>query len=102
MADYTIKISAESEIDILESYLYYEEKKNGLGARFLEKLDESFASIKQSPFSYNIKYKTLRMFLMKVFPFLIFFIVNEELKEIQVIGVLHSKRNPKLINSRIS
>lgn len=98
--DYKIKISNEAEIDIIEALIYYEERKLGLGERFLKTLDESLILISNNPVLFIKKYKELRMYVMRTFPFLIYYLIEEENKEILIFSVLHSKRDPKLIKKR--
>lgn len=46
-------------------------------------------------------YKGIRRFVIKKFPYGVYYKVNVENKEIQIIGVIHFKRSSKILRKRI-
>ena len=71
---FEIRFSREAEEDILESFLWYETQKPGLGEIFLATLDYAAESIKMNPKAFRIRYKKkVRAFVMNQFPFLILY-----------------------------
>ena len=55
---YDLVIKEEAELDIFESYQWYESKRNGLGEEFLNVLEGYFKDIQQSPTHYQVRKKT--------------------------------------------
>ncbi len=95
-----VSLSDEAEKDIEEAYIWYENQKNGLGEDLITELEKSFKKIQQNPTAYRIRYKKkVRGFLMSVFPYLILYFVD---KNIKIISVFHTHRQPKTLKKRIS
>ncbi len=67
---YKLIIKDEANLEIIESYLYYESKYLGLGDRFENQLEEYFDRISKFPFHYEMKRKPYREAFIKNFHFL--------------------------------
>jgi toxin ParE1/3/4 len=89
---FLISISDDSELDILEGYLWYEEQKTGLGDQFLNALEESFKKITGNPDYYHFVQTDTRVYSIKKYPFNIVYFL--EINMIKVIAVFHTSRNP--------
>lgn len=90
---YQIKLEPEAKLDIQNAIDYYNEKESGLGNRFYQTIVLSFDVLINNPF-YQIRYRNVRCFYIKPFPFLIHFVVEENTKIIHVLGVIHTSLNP--------
>ncbi|HEY9184680.1 MAG TPA: type II toxin-antitoxin system RelE/ParE family toxin [Salegentibacter sp.] len=86
-------IKEEAQLEIIEAFLYYEEKKVGLGGSFLDHLDSYFKWIKNYPFHFSEKRKPFREAVIKRFPYLIIYEVLEN--EVIVYSVFNTWQNPK-------
>jgi len=96
---YSYNVSQEAEWDILESYLWYEEKREGLGEEFLASLDKAKKAIISNPGTYRIRRKNARGFLVDRFPYIILYALEEE--NINVISVFHTSKDPTSWEDRI-
>ncbi len=72
-----------------------------LGEDFKSKVNEEFNYIKQYPKHYQKKYEELRQAIVTRFPYTVYYLIEEELKMIVVIGVLAQKQNFDRIIKRI-
>lgn len=54
---YNIRISDEAESDVLHSYRWYEEQKEGLGEDFLVVIDAGLLTISANPMIFQIRLK---------------------------------------------
>lgn len=97
---YTASIYSEAEEDIDSAFVWYEQKQIGLGDSLYNSLNNSVASICNNPFCCEEIYKDIRRFVIKKFPFGLYYRINVEQKEVQIIGVIHFKRNPKVLKKR--
>jgi toxin ParE1/3/4 len=97
---FNINVSSYAEIDLYESFVFYEEREAGLGDKFISYIDESFNFIAENYLASPVIYKKVRRFVARRFPFFIYYLINASENEILIIGVLHSKRNPKLFKKR--
>lgn len=52
---YNIRISDEAESDLLHSYRWYEEQKEGLGEDFLVVIDSGLQTISDNPMIFQIR-----------------------------------------------
>ena len=52
---YKLEVKHEAFLDIKEAYLYYEERKKGLGKRFIATLENYIKRIQNYPEHYQIK-----------------------------------------------
>lgn len=89
--------AAQEEFD--EAIDWYEQQSAGLGVEFLNRVEESFDLISATPEAYPIVFAEMRRIVVRKFPYLIFYRV--EPKQIVVLAIFHSKREPKTWQSRV-
>ena len=89
---YVLEFKDEANIEIIEAYLYYEEKRSGLGEEFLEHLDTYFDRITKNPKHFPQKRKPYREAFIKRFPFLIIYEIIKQ--TIIVYSVFNTWQNP--------
>jgi plasmid stabilization system protein ParE len=95
---YDLIIRPEAEKDLSEIFLWYEDKRVGLGFDFLLQVDAGLRYISKNPMTNEIIYKSVRIHLTKRFPYKIIYLVKG--KKIVVLGVLHASRNTKVLKGR--
>lgn len=78
--------------DIKDSVNHYKDQREGLDKQFLKIIDQAFRIISENPASFPIIKKRIRKFVIKDFPFCIFYLSDEEV--IYILAVFHNKRNP--------
>ena len=81
--------------DIRSAVDYYKTITPKLAIQFLFRLREAKVYIAKSPFSFQVKYKTIRTLLLKQFPYHIHYIVNEDSNQIIILAVIHAYKNPE-------
>lgn len=92
-------LSAEAENDVLESYVWYENQKDGLGERFLSTLDLAKDLILSNPNTYKLVFKKrVRAFHLSEFPFTIYHHINR--KDVNVLAIFHTSGNPSIWKKR--
>ena len=94
----TLVVHRDAEADVLEAYRWYESKGFGLGAIFVSEVDETLARIESSPMSFAISYGEMRRAVLKRFPYVVYFRDADDV--VQVFGVLHGRRNVRLVRAR--
>jgi len=87
-----IKFHPVAETEMVESAKYYESQQNDLGKRFLESVQSSINHIRINPDIYQIIHENIRRCQTKIFPFGIIF--REQKNQIEIITVMHLKREP--------
>ena len=97
---YKYRLSEEAELDVFESYIWYEKQKEGLGEEFLDTLDVAEQAITSNPLTYQIRYKKMvRAFVVDRFPYLVLYIVNGS--NIDVIAVFNTNKHPDRWKKRL-
>lgn len=96
---YSILIEELAENDIDEAFLWYELQKEGLGFEFIDIINESLEKIRISPFSYQKIYKILHRFVLRRFPYNIFYYIDDDV--VYITAVFHTKRNPSVWMNRL-
>ena len=82
--------------DIREIKNWYNEQSTSLGDRFTAALDESLTRVARYPNSFTRVYRKLRRINLQKFPFQIFFVFDDTMKCVFVVGVFHTARNPSI------
>lgn len=94
----TFQYHPEAAKELMSSIQYYEEKANGLGAEFLDEVEEAIAQALAYPESGSLLTKSDRRILLVRFPFEINYDVSETI--ITITAVKHLKRKPGYWESR--
>jgi plasmid stabilization system protein ParE len=94
--NYKIKIEPQALADIREIADWYDDKQIGLGKRFKETVVKQIDYLKKNPSICPIRYSQIRCVLVKKFPYMAHFYINQETKTIEVLAVISTDRNPKI------
>ena len=94
--NFSIVISSEAESDIDEAFLWYEFQLIGLGERFVTYVDKGFDEIAKSPEAFPEIVESVRKFVLKKFPYNIYYRLNKEKSQMEIIRVLHHKQQRKI------
>jgi plasmid stabilization system protein ParE len=95
-----IVIEPEAEADVAEAYRWYEDQRSGLGADFVLCVEAALSVLAERPRMFPKVHGNARRVLIRRFPYLILFV--EQTNLIVVLGVFHTKRNPKRWRRRLS
>jgi hypothetical protein len=98
---YHINILTEAEIDLDESYIWYESKKMNLGDSFFASINDSMTLIQNNPFLFEEVYERVRRCVVKRFPYGIYYRLLIDSNEIQVLGIIHFKRDSSEVFRRL-
>ena len=93
---YSVKVDTDALLDIQEVTDWYNEQVSGLGSRFQKQVKIQINSLKINPNGYGIRYGDVRCMLIKKFPFLVHFTVDETNLFVEVFAIIHTSRNPKI------
>ena len=98
--DVKLVLAPEAELDITEAYVWYEDRRVGLGEEFLSSVDACMERIRRQPTTYPLVHETYRRALIRRFPYAIFFESAES--DVTVYAVFHASRNPKKWRQRLT
>ncbi len=97
---YKLKLLPLVYQDLKNAKKWYFEINPDLGEYFKSKVNDEFEYIEQYPKHYKIKIDGLRQALVSKFPYTIYYLIEEELKIVVVIGVLAQKQSVERIIKR--
>lgn len=92
---YTVVILPKAKEDIRKAALCYNEKQLGLKKRFVIQVRQKVEHIRKHPKAFSKRYEDVRLAIMNIFPFIIHYTVDENVKTVHVLAMLHSSRDPK-------
>lgn len=96
MKKYKVKIEPEALADIQEITNWYNEAQAGLGKRFQKTAIKQINSLNKDPQIYAIRYKEIRCVLVKKFPYMAHFYINDANNTVEVLAVISTDCNPKI------
>ena len=91
---YQLIILPYAREDIRSAIKWYDSKQKGLGVRFSAEARDHVDFIKHYPKAYVIRYDNVRTAVLKMFPFMIHYIIDEINNTIVISAVLHTSLNP--------
>lgn len=92
-------VQPPAELDLVEARDWYEARRRGLGVEFLAAIDGVLGRIERHPFMYPDVHRGTRRAVVRRFPYLVYFVVDEE--SIRVVACLHVRRRPGVVRSRV-
>jgi plasmid stabilization system protein ParE len=93
-------IRPRAEWDIAQGFAWYESRRAGLGAEFLEEVTSVLESIQLESLRFPLTLGPLRRALVHRFPYGIFFVRQQD--AIDVIAVMHLARDPRQTSGKRS
>jgi plasmid stabilization system protein ParE len=93
-------ITPEAEKDLALAKSWYDDKRAGLGDRFVLCVEAALAEIMRAPEGSREVHPGVRRIVVRKFPYGIFYRVDPD--QIVIIAVYHSKRDPRGWQSRVN
>ena len=94
-----LRLLPEAELELEETFLWYERQRSGLGLEFLLSFDAAVENIRRFPESRELVALETRRTLLRRFPYFVLYTFNEH--EVLVTSVFHSHRNPRSWSDRV-
>ena len=91
----------EVKTDVREAKRWYKQQIDGLEKRFAGSIKTALSQIKQNPFMYAVSYGNIRIARTKVFPYNIFFYVDEINSIVVIVAIIHNKRDRNTVYTRL-
>jgi toxin ParE1/3/4 len=87
-------VGVHAEDELGEAYDWYDEKRPGLGIELIDAVQIALSAILEGPETCRIwrKGHPYRRYVLRRFPFVIFFVIEEA--TIRIVAIAHAKRRP--------
>jgi toxin ParE1/3/4 len=92
-------VRPEAEAELVANRDWYEQRREHLGEEFVTAIADAFDRIAHAPEQFAICLRQVRRAKPLRFPYIIYFRVLTD--RIEVIGILHASRDPRLWQRRI-
>ncbi|MCK9362979.1 MAG: type II toxin-antitoxin system RelE/ParE family toxin [Syntrophales bacterium] len=93
-----LRLRPESEQDLADAAVWYEEQRDGMGNQFLDEVLSVFSVISETPLMFPVVHRNIRRALIHRFPFGVYYRVESD--GIVVVAVMHGSRDPRQWKSR--
>ncbi len=97
---YKVKLHPLANLELIDSFQYYEEQQKGLGYRFLKAYQDKTKFLATNPEATEIVFNNKRRAIINPFKYNLIYQVNHSSKVIIVIAVMHGSRSPKRWRNR--
>ena len=91
-------IRPDAEVDIAQGYDWYESRRDGLGAEFVEEVSSILTAIQAEPLRFPATFRRMRRALVHRFPYGVFFVHNAD--TIVVVAAMHLAQDPLKVRRR--
>jgi plasmid stabilization system protein ParE len=91
-------VTSAAATDLTDAHDWYEAQSASLGAEFLRAVDAVLAAVQRTPPTFPIVHGRTRRALLRRFPYGVFFV--EAGNDVVVLAVVHSRRHPRVWQSR--
>jgi toxin ParE1/3/4 len=91
-----LRPEAQAEFDA--AFDWYEQQRPGLGVDFVEQVQAVFDRIATSPGLYQQVFQDVRRAVVHRFPYLVLYRIEE--RQLLVLALFHSKRDPRIWQER--
>jgi plasmid stabilization system protein ParE len=92
---YRTIILPQAKTDIRNAVIWYENRQGKLGKRFIFEVRGCINRLNSNPYLFQIRYDYIRTAVVKSFPFLIHYTIDEDSKNVIIVSVFHTSMNPE-------
>jgi toxin ParE1/3/4 len=98
--NHSIILRKQAHQDIIESVIWYEGQRQGLGAEFYAEVSKIVVKVSVNPEMFEVKYRGhVRWAKTNRFPYIVVYIIEN--KTVVILGVISTYRSPKIWKKRI-
>lgn len=91
---FQILLSPAAINDIADAFEYYDSKSAGLGFEFTDTINKYLIKISSFPTASSIRYDNVRVKPVKIFPYVIHFLVDEKTSSIIILRIFNTWKEP--------
>ena len=99
--NFQLIVTKAAEIDLDESFVWYEKQKEELGFAFILEFEKTLNKIMSNPFYPSLIEDDARSASLKRFPYTIIYRILTKQLQVRIIAVIHQHRDPEWIRTRL-
>ena len=93
-----VSFEPEAAEDLRTAHDWYEERRAGLGHRFLDAVENAVTRISSDPRAFPVYHRDLRRVLVERFPYALYYRIYPA--QVAVVAVFHGRRSPRRLALR--
>jgi plasmid stabilization system protein ParE len=93
--------AAEIDVEKAKRWYYDQNPDTDLEERFADSIKEVIRKLHKNPYRYNLRFENIRVAHPKTFPYGVHFFIDEDKKQITIIGIFHNKQDSSEIKKRL-
>jgi plasmid stabilization system protein ParE len=97
---YKIVILPRAKEDLREAAKWYNNAQKGHGKELVKQIRKRISELENNPLSCQIRYSEVHTALVKNFPYMLHYYVDQVKRSIVIISILHTSRDPKMWDER--
>lgn len=97
-----VHVLPAAERDVAEALAWYDPRSPNLGDQLLAEVDAAMARIRDTPMIYRTVHGPVRRAAVRVFPYFIWFVLEDDLDRANVIAMTHHRRDPTEVRSQVA
>lgn len=90
---YKIIVSPRAQKEIIKAIDYYSEKSQNAPVNFILQLEKIYAQLANNPY-FQFAIKILEGIKIKIFPYSLYYVLDEKIQTVKILSCFHNKRNP--------
>ena len=98
---YQSVILPDARDDLQSAAKWYNQIQPGLGKELVVRFRARMSELRTNPFTCQIRYSEVHTALVKQFPYMIHYYIDQQNKTIVVISILHTSQDPGMWNERL-
>ena len=98
---FEIVLRREAQIDLDETFVWYEEQKAGLGFDFLHEFQNVINKVHHNAYHASFIHADARSATLKRFPYEVIYRLDEATRQVRIIAVIHQRRDPDWFRQRL-
>ena len=98
---FALKRHPLAERDAIDSALWYEDRRRGLGEDFLHEVDQAVRALAHDALLYRIRFADVRRSPVHRFRYYgVYYVIREN--EVWVLAIFHGRRHPRSLFERVA
>ncbi len=85
--NFEVRLTSTAELQLTESFSWYEQLYRGLGEKFEEDVRAKINQVVENPLKFQLRFDQIRLAHLSIFPYSIHYRVHQN--EILIIAVMH-------------
>jgi len=98
---YNVRLTAPAQRDYYQAQAYCDAKAPEQTGRFIDEFFRATRRLEDFPYSGPVRRKTARRLNLRIFPYQIWYRVDDDKELVQVIAVLHHRQDPAHLDNRL-